>query len=153
MQTRIADGNGIAPPRNLIDLASKAQQAQQRKEAREDREFEPGEPLIGGDALKRGLSALSTERVQDTLLAEAGDYADTIALFRDGKAEHNTASLAEILGVDTGAAIDATKPLLDIGFLEQTGDSFKIPMLYRDGLKITQGKAFEATANGEDAIE
>lgn len=77
MMSRIRDGNGIAPPRNLIDLASKAQDAQQRREAREERQYVSGEPLVGSDSLKRGLSALSSERVQDTLLAEAGEYADT----------------------------------------------------------------------------
>ncbi len=152
MLTRIADGNGIAPPRNLIDLASKAQKAQQRQEAREDREYATDEPLIGGEALKRGLTALSSERVEDTLLAEAGEYAETIALFRDGKAEHNAASLGKLLDVEANAAGEAAKPLLDIGFLEQTGETFKVPMLYRDGLKITQGKAFEPLANSADAL-
>jgi hypothetical protein len=146
MLTRISDGNGIRPPRNLIDLATKAHEAQQRREAREDREFAPGEALIAGDALKRGLEALSSERVQDTLLAEAGNYANTINLFRDGKAEHNLASLATILGIPEDGALTAAKPLIDIGFLEQAGESFKVPMLYRDGLNITQGKAFEAGA-------
>lgn len=150
MLTRIADGNGIRPPRNLIDLATKAQEAQQRREARENREHAGGDALISGDSLKRGLDALSSERVQDTLLAEAGQYAPTIALFRDGKAEQNAASLAAILGVPVEDAVTASKPLLDIGFLEQTGDTFKIPMLYRDGLNITQGKAFEAP-DEEDA--
>ena len=35
MLSRIRDGNGIKPPRNLIDLVSKAQDAQVRREARE----------------------------------------------------------------------------------------------------------------------
>jgi hypothetical protein len=36
--------------------------------------------------------------------------------------------------------------------LEETGDTYKVPMLYRDGLKITQGKAFEpASENSIDA--
>jgi hypothetical protein len=152
MLSRIRDGNGIAPPRNLIDLVSKAQDAQQRREAREDREYVPGDALIGGDALKRGLSALSSERVEDTLLAEAGDYADLIAVFRDGKAEHNAASLGELLGASADSAADAAKPLIDIGFLEQTGDTFKVPMLYRDGMNITQGKAFEPADNAVDAV-
>lgn len=152
MLTRIADGNGIRPPRNLIDLASKAQKAQQRREARENREYTSGDPLIGGDALKRGLAALSSERVEDTLLAEAGEYAETIGRFREGKAEQSRESLAELLGVEPEFAAEAAKPLMEIGFLEQTGETFKIPMLYRDGLKITQGKAFEAAHDPGDAV-
>ena len=35
------------------------------------------------------------------------------------------------------------KSLIEIGFLEEAGNSYKVPLLYRDGLGITQGKAFE----------
>jgi hypothetical protein len=152
MLTRIADGNGIKPPRNLIDLATKAQEAQQRQERRqgEDHEYAEDETVISGDSLKRGLEALSSERVQDTLLAEAGDYASLVEQFRDGKAEHNAASLAATLGAAEDGAIAAAKPLIDLGFLEQTGETFKVPMLYRDGLNITQGKAFEPDERGGD---
>jgi hypothetical protein len=152
MLSRIRDGNGIAPPRNLIDLVTKAQEAQMRKEERSATEYLPGSErgVIESDSLKRGLAALSTERVEDTLLAEAGEYAPMIERFRGGRAEHNDASLADTLGVPVHDARKATKPLLEIGFLEATGDTFKVPMLYRQGLSITQGKAF---APDESAIE
>lgn len=48
-----------------------------------------------------------------------------------------------LTGADTKQII---KILLEIGFLEPIGESYKVPMLYRDGLGITQGKAF-ATPN------
>jgi hypothetical protein len=32
--------------------------------------------------------------------------------------------------------------LVNCGFLEKIGGTWKVPMLYRDGLDITQGKAF-----------
>jgi hypothetical protein len=40
-----------------------------------------------------------------------------------------------------------------MGFLEEIGGSYKVPMLYRDGREITQGKAFssEPAADEEDA--
>jgi hypothetical protein len=144
MLSRIRDGIGVAPPRNLIDLVTKAQEAQMRKEARGATEYVPGgdRGVIESDALKRGLAALSKERVEDTLLAEAGDYAAQIERFRDGRAEHNDLSLAETLGVPVESVRGAAKPLVEIGFLEQTGETFKVPMLYRGGLSITQGKAF-----------
>jgi hypothetical protein len=140
--SRIRDGAGIKPPRNLIDLARKAREAQLRREDREPREFASGEPLISGDSLKRALDALSNQRVEDTLLAEAGENAIWIEKFRDGKAEHNDASLAKTLGLPTEEARRITKILPQIGFLEQIGDVYKVPMLYRDGLAIIQGKAF-----------
>jgi hypothetical protein len=152
---RIRDGNGIAPPRNLIDLVQKAQEAQQRTEQRHATEYEPGagDGVIGSDAIKRGLAALSKERVEDTLLAEAGDYAPLIERFRDGRAEHNDESLAETLGVDIGSVRAEVKPLVELGFLEQTGETFKVPMLYRGGLSITQGKAFAPDEEADDYEE
>jgi hypothetical protein len=115
-----------------------------RKEERSAAEYSPGADrgVIESDSLKRGLAALSAERVEDTLLAEAGEYAPLIERFRDGRAEHNDASLAATLSVAVESARAAAKPLLEIGFLEQTGETFKVPMLYRGGLRITQGKAF-----------
>lgn len=142
MMSRIRDGNGLKPPRNLIDLVKMAQDAQMRREERESNVYEPTAPIIAGDALKRGLESLSGERVNDTLLAEVGEYAKWIEKFRDGKAEHNEDSLAETLGMPVDAARKAAKALIEIGFLEQVGENYKIPMLYRDGLNVTQGKAF-----------
>jgi hypothetical protein len=149
MLSRIRDANGIKPPRNLIDLVSKAQDAQVRREAREDHEYD-GQPLIGADALKRGLEALSNERVEDTLLAEAGDLAPLVERFRGGKAEHNLETLAMTLAKTEPEAKDLVKPLAEIGFIEPVGSNFKVPMLYRSGLAITQGAAFSKQSDDED---
>lgn len=131
----------------------KAQDAQLRQEQRESTEFVTGHPLIRSDALKRGLAALSKERVEDTLLAEAGEHAAKIERFRGGKTEHNEESLATTLAVDPGEARQASRILIELGFLEQVGDSLKVPMLYRDGLDMTQGKAFAGEATEEDDAE
>lgn len=144
---RVRDGNGVKPPRNLIDLVLKAQEAQMRREERAPRKLADAESLITSDALKRGLEALSAERVQDTLLAEAGDNAALIELFRGGKAEHNEDSLRQLLGSDFESKISFLKT---IGFLESIGSNFKVPMLYRGGLAITQGKAFSNDTPDED---
>jgi hypothetical protein len=147
MMSRIRDGNFLRPPRNLVDLVKKAQEAQMRREERESTSFEPGRPLIGPDALKQGLTKLSEERVNDTLLAEvSGEHAKWIEKFRDGKAEHNDASLAVALDIPVEQVARRAKALIEIGFLEAVGESYKIPMLYRDGLNITQGKAFATQA-------
>jgi hypothetical protein len=98
--------------------------------------------IIEGDALRRALGQLSQQRVQDTLLAEAGIYAPLIERFRDGKAEHNTESLAFLLEREPSAVRSTIQPLMDIGFLEDIKDTYKVQTLYRDGLNITQGKAF-----------
>ena len=76
-------------------------------------------------------------------MAESGVYAQYIERFRDGKAEHNGDSIIRALDLPAHEARAVTKVLADMGFLEQIGESYKVPMLYRDGLNITQGKAFQ----------
>jgi len=149
MMSRIRDGNGIKPPRNLIDLVAKSKEAQIRSEDRNPRAYDPGLAIIEPESIRRALRGLSDQRVQDTLLAEAADLAPIIERFRDGKAEHNSSSLATLLQVPEGGLRNTIKPLLEMGFLEETGNSYKVPMLYRDGLAITQGKAF----SGETEVE
>jgi hypothetical protein len=138
---RIRDGNGVKPPRNLIDLIKKALEEQSRREDMASREYVKDVPVIESESLRRALTKLSEMRVEDTLLAEAGVYSSMIAKFRDGKSEHSLSSLATLLRIDISDVRFSIKPLVDLGFLEETGSSFKIPFLYRSGLKITQGKA------------
>lgn len=137
--TRIRDGNDVKSPRNLVDLFIKAISAQKRREAKQPRVWKAGEPLIVGESLKRALAELSFERVEDTLLAEAGESAADIKLFENGKAEYNDATLTNLLGGDAQSTV---KNLVRLGFLEKIGQSYKVPMLYRQGLSITQGKAW-----------
>lgn len=152
MMSRIRDGNGIKPPRNLIDLVVKAKESQIRSEERTPRALSPDQPIIEADSIRRAHRALSEQRVEDTLLAEAADFVPMIVKFRDGKAEHNAVSLASLLGVSESNARNEVKPLLEMGFLEEVGGSFKVPMLYRDGLEITQGKAFSSENGDEEDI-
>lgn len=139
---RIRDGNNNRPPRNMIDLLNKARDSQVRREQRDTRDVDPElGPIIEAEAVKRALTQLSEQRVQDTLLAEAADLSEIIQQFRDGKSEHNSESLKETIGaVENYSQI--IQALVDIGFLEEFGQNHKIPMLYRDGLRIKQGKSF-----------
>ncbi len=153
MMSRIRDGNGIKPPRNLIDLIVKAKEAQVRSEERSSRELAPDQPIIEADSIRRAHRALSDQRVQDTLLAETPDLIPVIEKFRGGKAEHNASSLSALLETNEGGVRNMVKPLIEAGFLEEVGGSFKVPMLYRDGLEITQGKAFSSETGDEEEFE
>lgn len=150
MMSRIRDGNNIKPPRNLIELIIKAKEAQIRAEDRSSRIYSSESAIIEADSVRRAHRVLSEQRVQDTLLAEAADLAPTIEKFRNGKAEHNPASLATLLGIPEATVRTAIKPLLEMGFLQEFGGTFKVPMLYRDGLEITQGKAFTSVSESAD---
>jgi hypothetical protein len=143
MLSHTRDGNGSVPPRNLIDLVNKTKEEQLRREQRVPRMYTIGLSLIEPEALKRALSRLSVERVEDTLLAEASrEVAVLIEAFRDSKAEHNDDSVARLFGVEKAQARSFAKVLMDVGFFEQSDTSYKIPILYRDGLNISRGKAF-----------
>lgn len=145
----------MATASNLLATSSTWRRRHKKRssgaEEREAREFTAGSPLIESDAIRKALQRLSEDRVNDTLLAEAAELAPQIERFRDSKAEHNSATLAALLGIKEDEVKAAVKPLLELGFLEEIGESFKVPMLYRDGLNITQGKAFSPEApSGEE---
>jgi len=151
VMSRIRDGNGVRPPRNLIDLVDKARDEQLRVESRTPREFKSGAPLIESDAVKAAQSILSEQRVQDTLIAEAGaELARHIEKFRRAKAEQNEETLSIVLGLDGDELKKIVKQLVEIGFLEEVRSTWKVPMLYRDGLEVTQGKAFSANGAADD---
>ena len=141
--SRIRHGNDVKPPRSIIDLFNDARAAQLRKEGRESRiiDYSVG-PLIEAVSVKKAFEQLSAKRVEDTLLAEAGEFADYIRRFRDGKATHNRETLSKLVNNDENFEY-ILKGLIDTGFLGQEGDTYKVPMLYRSGLSITQGRAFD----------
>lgn len=143
IMSRIRDGNDIRAPRNLIDLVGKATEEQIRADSRTPRLINENERLVMSEALRNALSRLSDQRVQDTLLAEVGpEIAGYINKFNSEKAEHNLETLAAVLELDGEKLQYAIKQLIETGFLEEIKETWKIPMLYRDGLGITQGKAF-----------
>ena len=153
IMNRIRDGNNNRPPRNMIDLLNKSREAQIRREQRDARDIsEEAGPILEADSVKRAFRQLSEQRVQDTLLAEAEELIPMIEAFRDGKSEHNAETLKATIGFvdNTGSLIQS---LVDIGFLEEFGANHKIPMLYRDGLKVRQGKAFSTGDTSDESGE
>lgn len=143
IMSRIRDGNDVKPPRNLIDLVNLAREAQIRAESRSPTTMDGTSALISAESLRAAHQRLSNQRVEDTLLAEStADSARLIERFQKAKSEHNLDTLAVTLGLQGEELQAAIRQLMEIGFLEEIRSSWKIPMLYRDGLDIRQGKAF-----------
>jgi len=143
IMSRIRDGNDVKPPRNLIDLANLAREEQIRADSRTPTTLAGDMPLIQAESLRAAHERLSTQRVEDTLLAEsAADIAGLIEKFRKSKSEHNLDTLSETIGMNGDDLQGAIRQLVEVGFLEGLSASWKVPMLYRDGLDIRQGKAF-----------
>lgn len=154
VMSRIRDGNDVRPPRNLIDLVGMAREEQLRAEARIARDARDDTPLICSEAIRSAHARLSAQRVEDTLLAEAGaEMAAYINKFRRAKAEQNEESLAKTLSVNGESLHKIIRQLVDIGFLEELRTTWKVPMLYRDGLEVTQGKAYTNNGGSEDDDE
>jgi hypothetical protein len=141
MMSRIRDGNGVIAPRNLVDLVEKARADQVQCDLRSPRVLSDGVPLIEAESVKKAHKLLSKDRVEDTLLAESAELAPWLEKFRNKKAEYDIAAISVLLSVDEEEARTAVKKLREIGFLEEVGSYYKIPMLYREGLGIRQGKA------------
>lgn len=137
MYNRIRDGNGIRTPRDLHALVS--QSAFREREQLVLGRGDDIEELISGPSVKVGLIDLSTDKVNTTLLAENPDLAGAIKVFRGQKAEQNSETMQQLLGAGWQ---QTAEQLVRIGFLEKLADSWKVPMLYRDGLEVTQGAAF-----------
>jgi hypothetical protein len=137
----IKDGNGVYPPRSLIDFFNLARDAQIKKDNLDSEGGERRGPVLEPASFKEAFKVLSRRRVEDTLYAEVSHLRRAIDAFRDGKSEHSDTTLAEIcskLAVDRETT---TKQLLRVGFLERFGSNYKIPFIYRDFLRIKQGKA------------
>ena len=150
IMSRIRDGNGVIAPRNLVDLVEKARAEQVQSDLRSPREFTGEAPLIVADSIRKAHKLLSKERVEDTLLSEAADLVPILEKFRNKKAEYDLASLCSLLGLDEDACRTKVRKLMEVGFLEEVGSSYKVPMLYRDGFGIRQGKANGAEAEEEE---
>lgn len=139
--TRIEDSNGVRAPRNLIDLINLAKDAQIKKEERSVKQQPRRNALIESDSIKAALKELSEKRVNDTLIAEAGELAEHIQQFKSGKAVQTKETISTLLrkkGTELDKIIDDLKKA---GFLGEVGGALKIPPWYRAGLGITQGRA------------
>lgn len=135
---RLRDGNSVRTPRDLQSLAQNSARKQRERLALGGEQ--EGDTLIESAAVKEGLAQLSEDKIRTSLIAENPHLEKAIRAFEKGKAEHNSGSLRTLLGDDWEHAVSK---LERIGFVERLSDSWKIPMIYRDGLLITQGAAFE----------
>ena len=93
--------------------------------------------------MRSAFARLSQRRIEDTLMAEYGpDVQKIIKAFRNSKSDQSEDSLCTLFGVEPTFARDIATVLIEIGFFEQIGDIFRIPILYREGLNISKGRAY-----------
>src|SRR5690606_8005497 len=92
-----------------------------------------------------GLEEMSKDKVRTTLLAENPELEIIIRKFQNQKSEQNAETLAALLGDDW---LQKVEQLARIGFLEKLPESWKIPIIYRDGLSIVQSAEFQKNKTG-----
>lgn len=141
--SRTSDGTNSVIPRNIIDLTNMSKEEQIRINARSNKVYYENDSLIEDDAIKKALKRLSEQRVDDTLLAEVSeDVKVLIRAFKGKKSEQNDETISKLFNVDIWEASRFAKTLIDIGLFEDKNGFYKIPILYREGLSIVNGKAF-----------
>jgi hypothetical protein len=70
------------------------------------------------------------------------------------KTEQTPTSLAGLWGTTIGEAVRIARELVGLGFFEERGTredpTFWVPFLYRDALRMVQGRAGEVDKAGDD---
>ncbi len=145
MLSRIRDGNGVQTPRDLHNLVLNS--ARKQLDILNTNKERTAQTLIEAAAIKIGLSQLSKDKIGTTLVAENPSLETAIRAFTKRKAEQNAQGLEAILG---SGWEETAESLVRVGFLEKVGATWKVPMLYRDGLEIVQGAAFDRHAPSDD---
>jgi hypothetical protein len=135
-----ADANGVVTPRDIIILLTIAIQHQINITSGNPSGASP--VLISSQAIIYGHEELSKAKRRDYLQAEFPHFWPNIEKLVGGKAEYSENAFRNLLGKNWEAIV---KDLMSIGLLEKSrassGDFFKIPFIYREGLQITQGRA------------
>lgn len=133
-----ADGRGVVTPRDVIDLLEFAIKAQIRilQKSKEIPSY-----FVGPIALKEALLDLSAKKCRVYLEAEFPEFWPHMKRFQDSKAEHNQGSIEKLIGTK---GRDVIEDLIAIGFISARPktQTYIIPYIFRAGLGIRQGKAF-----------
>ena len=114
--------------------------------------------LFDRSVFKAALPAVSTARLIQTIYAEYPEKKPFLAKLEGEKTEQTLSSLAEIWGGQSQADAQAlAEDLVRIGFFQRKGSreepTFWVPFLYRDALKMSQGKAGDANRPDDDLDE
>ncbi len=104
----------------------------------------PDENLLQRAIIKAALSDASREKVEKHLCAEYPVYRPWLEQLRGGKSQYNLATLSAVWETSRDETMRRAQALVEMGFwLKEKPEApeFWIPVIYRDGLEITQGKA------------
>jgi len=144
MISRTTDASGNSVPREIIHLLEETKKVQISKFERGD--MEPtDQQLFERIAFKEALPIVSKVRFEQTLLAEYPDMLDALQKLEGEKAEQTIKSLSHLWEITPEETLKTVKRLSEIGFFETRGTrdapAYWVPFIYRNALKLIQGKA------------
>lgn len=141
---RTSDASGHSTPRELIHLLDCIRSEQIKRLERGEPEPE-GEQLFERVVFKQGLKEVSKVRYEQTFLAEYSNFRTYTQRLEGEKAEQSVRSLARLWSVDEAKATEIAYRLVEAGFFSARGSkdnpTFWVPFLYRDALKLIQGRS------------
>ena len=147
MVSRCADGTGKTAPREVIHLLKSLQEKEIQRLERGGAAA-PGEQLFDRSVFKQALEPVSNARLHQYLYAEYAEHRSFVALLDKQKTEQTPDSLAKLWKVQRSEAIQRAEDLINLGFFEKRGSleapTYWVPFLYRDALRMSQGKAEDA---------
>lgn len=134
--THCEDGNGVATPRDVIDLIKLAKSEQMNILGTNQA---PVTGVLSPQAILHGHRSMSSAKRINFLKAEFPHFWSAIEKLDGQKAEHDKESLLDLLGEHSGALRD----LVSIGVLRYSPrfETYTVPFLYRPALGVKQGKA------------
>ncbi len=144
MVTRCADGTGKTAPRELIHLIKSIKDQEVRRMERGGVPPPDGQ-IFDRSVFKAALPIVSDARLKTYIYAEYPSEKPFVEKLYGQKTEHTPESLSVLWNMNRQAAIKKAGELTDLGFFETRGTNseptFWIPFLYRDALRLVQGKA------------
>jgi len=104
-----------------------------------------GENLFSGATIREALKEVSKVRLEQTIYPEHPRLRDFISRLEGEKATQTLTTLARIWGTDGTLTAKTADEMVQIGVFERPSAKqtveFRVPFLYRDALRLIQGKA------------
>jgi hypothetical protein len=142
--SRTRDGTGHNAPQELIHLLSVAKSVQLQHLDIGASSLQD-EQLFSGAAMREALEEVSKVRLEQTIYAEHPRLRTFISQLEGQKATQTIGTLGAIWGVDESATSKLADELAQIGIFERTSQKqsteYRVPFLYRDALRLVEGKA------------
>jgi hypothetical protein len=145
--TRCADGSGKTAPREIIHLLNSVRDEEIARMERGESPAPDGQ-LFDRSVFKSALPSVSEARLIQTLYAEYPDLKDPIAKLSREKTEQTVETLSVLWEISQPDATILAERLVAVGFFQKRGErnaeTYWVPFLYRDALRMIQGMADEA---------